>query len=36
MTLLPCHPKVGDAYVGTSHDGTEHVTRNLRPMPEGF
>lgn len=34
--LLPCHRKVGDAYVGTSHDGTEHVTRNLRPMPEGF
>jgi len=34
--LVPFHRKVGDAYVGTSHDGKEHVTRNIRPMPGGF
>jgi len=36
QALLPFHRKVGDAYVGTSQDGREHVTRNRRPMPEGF
>jgi tetratricopeptide (TPR) repeat protein len=34
--LLPFHRRVGDAFVGTDLEGREYVTRNIRPLREGF
>ena len=36
QAMLPFHQKIGDAFVGTDPNGNEYVTRNLKPVRDGF